>query len=292
MFEKYRNKRNRFLPVLNAVMEGQEFNRSLAERGLKELCALLGDKVELVVSVSVKNIENYIFSTLPDDEARYYLIRSWKPDPVERRAEGRKSLEFDLYIKGILVGILVLEVPDQTAEEEISEYMDWVPMMRVFLYCCFLTEACEEEQDRDCFTGLPGDRIFKQDLKKAVSEEEKGYFLAVRIHSDKHMGDLNETVNRVANYCKSICLGKAYRIGPEAVSMLFYGEKQDAMAAAQELMCEFADCSVLLEPLEGLDADGIYERVGKWCATCGNRISFPRCEGIYPKLPVFEGVPL
>ena len=36
--EKYRIRKNRFLPVLYRVMEGQEFGRILAEQVLKELC--------------------------------------------------------------------------------------------------------------------------------------------------------------------------------------------------------------------------------------------------------------
>lgn len=292
MFEKYRTKRNRFLPVLSAVMEVQEFNRSLAERGLKEICAALGDNMELVVSVSVKDMESYIFSTLPEDEARYYLIRTWEPN-VEKRAEGRKALEFDLYVKGILFGIGVLEVPEQTGEEEISEYKEMFPVLKTFLYCCFLTELCEEEQGRDCFTGLPGDSYFKKDLKAAVAGESKGYFLAVRVYTDtKSAGGLNGAVKKAAICCKSIRSGKAYRIGPEVLAVLYYGEKPDAMAAAQELMYELPDCSVLLEPLDGLGADAVSERIGKWCTARRNGVSVPRDEGVYPRLPVFDEVAL
>lgn len=79
MFEKYRIRKNRFLPVLYRVMEGQEFGRILAEQVLKELCALLGDKVDFVLFVSAKNVENYVFSTFPEDEpGTTYGIRKEK----------------------------------------------------------------------------------------------------------------------------------------------------------------------------------------------------------------------
>lgn len=286
MFERYRTRRNRFLPVLHKVMGGQEFGRPLAEQGLKELCALLGDKVDFVLYVSVKNMENYVFSTFPGDEARYYL---WNPEGKDacgnrERAEGRRALRFSLGLEGILSGVWILEIPDRAGEEEISEYRDLVPMMRAFVYCCFLAEAYRDEQARDCFTGLPCDGAFEKELR----DMDAGYLLAVHACGGDASEGLNAPIKRVADCCRSVRPGKAYRIGPDVVGVLYHGDRAGAVAATQELMQALPECSFLMEPLSGTDRGSIYSRIRGWRAAHDNDISVPRCEGIYPKLPVFE----
>lgn len=287
MFERYRIKRNRFLPILRKVMEGQEFGRLLAEQGLKELCVVLGDKVDLIVSISVKNMENYVFSTLPEDEAGYYFRN---PDETGigstgTRAEGKRTLKSGLGVKGVLSGVWVLEVPDRAGEEEILEYKDLVPIMKAFLYCCFLAEAYEDEQERDCFTGLAGERVFWQELRNI----KEGFLLAVRVFWDKETGEgLNGTVRKAAGCCSLVCPGKAYRIGPDVVSVLYYGDKEGAVATMQELMHALPGGSFLMESLSETDKDIIYERIRNWAAECGSGMPFLRSEGVYPKLPVFD----
>lgn len=286
MFEKYRIRKNRFLPVLYRVMEGQEFGRILAEQVLKELCALLGDKVDFVLFVSAKNVENYVFSTFPEDEARYYL---WNPEGKSTgdgrtRAEGRKALRFSLDLKGILSGAWILEVPDRTREEEISEYRDFVPMLRAFLYCCFLTEAYEEERLRDCFTGLPCDVGFEKELQ----DMDAGYLMSVRVCGGIISESLNASIKKAADWCRSVQPGKAYRIGPDVVCVLYHGDKAGAAAAMQELMHALPECSFLMEPLSGINKDSVYSRIRDWHGTDENEMSFLRCECAYPKLPMFQ----
>lgn len=284
MFEKYRTRKNRFLPVLHKVMGGREFGRSLAGQGLKELCALFGDKVDFILYVSGKNMENYVFSTFPEDEARYCLWNLERAGVSGKRTGGRKALEFSLDLDGILSGVWVLEVPEQTGEEEISEYEDMAPAMKAFLYCCFLTEAYKDEQSRDCFTGLLCDRSFEKELQ----DMDTGYLLAVHACDGDVAESLNSPIQKVADCCRSVSPGKAYRIGPDVVCVLYYGDRTGAVAAVQELMQELPECSFLMEPLP-VNKEGICRRISEWHAAQKNEISFLRCEGVYPKLPIFEG---
>lgn len=288
MFEKYRARRNRFLPVLHKVMGGQEFGRSLAEQGLKELSVLLGDKVDFVLYVSVKNMENYVFSTFPGDEAQYYLWNLEGRDAGDsgKRAEGRKALRFRLGLEGILSGIWVLEVPDQTGEEEISEYKDLASMMKAFLYCCFLTEAYRDEQSRDCFTGLLTDSSFEKELQVM----DAGYLLAVCASGRDAAEGLNDSIKKAAECCRSVRSGRAFRIGPDVVCVLYYGDRMGAVAAVQELMHELPECSFLMESLTGANKDSICSRISEWRTAKKTELSCLRCEGIYPKLPIFEEV--
>lgn len=286
MFEKYQNRKSRFLPVLHKIMGGQEFGRSLAGQGLKELSVLLGDKVDFVLYVTAKNMENYVFSTFPGDEAQYYLWNLERRDAgdSEERTEGRKALKFSLGLEGILSGIWVMEVPDQTGEEEIFEYKDLVLMMKSFLYCCFLTEIYKDEQSRDCFTGLLSDSSFDKELQGM----DAGYLLAVHASDRGIAGGLNDSIKKVADCCRAVRSGKAYRIGPDVVCVLYYGDRTGAVAAVQELMLELPECLFLLESLMEANKDSIYNRVSEWRAAQINEITFLRCEGIYPKLPIFE----
>lgn len=273
------------------VMENTVFGRETAEQVLEKLCSLLGGEVDCIVSVTVKGGESFLFTTLPEDEARYYQNVVEEKLPVER-ISGKKAVQIKLEAKGVLEGIWVFEVPDRVPEEEISAYQNIASVMKFFLYSCLLAQECERQAQTDCFTGLPACRLFEQDIYKRLSGKEQGFLIVVKgsaeLPKPYREDGMNFFLIKVAGVCISIHPDGVYRIGPDMVAVLCREGKEEIFSVLQEFMRMLPEGNFFLVPLSELDAGSVYTRIQKGMdtASAGNLISDGR--GIFPRLPVFQ----
>lgn len=278
------------LGELLPVMENAVFGREAAKQVLEKLCCLLGGEVDCIVSVAVKGRESFLFTTFPEDEARYYQNTAKDKLPAER-VSGKKALRIKLEAKGDLEGVWVFEVPDHVSEEEISAYHNITSVMKFFLYSCLLAQECERQAQTDCFTGLPACRLFEQDIYKRLSGKEKGFLIAVRGSAELPKPYREDGVNffftRMAGVCISIHPDGLYRIGPDMLAVLCREGKEEVFSVLQEFMRMLPEGDFFLAPLSELEAGSVYTRIQKGIDTAdrGNFISDGR--GAFPWLPVF-----
>lgn len=289
--KKNHTQENNILPKLLPLMGNAEFDAELAGQGLKKAFELVGADVDCVVLVNLVNREDYLFSTLPEDEARYY----GKPGGTclpEDRVEGKKSLYFPLEIKEILTGLWVFEIPVQAAPENLSEYEDMVSVMKGFLYSCFLSEAYKEQKNRDSFTNLPGIVSFDQDVHNALKKKEQGFLLVGRcppaFSGSCQKNGLNHFIINMAETCRDLHPERLYRIGPDMVAMICTEEKDEVFSLLQELLHVLSDHTFFLAPLTVLNRDNIYGRIQEEMEQCDGRQFVSGCDGIYPKLTAFQ----
>lgn len=276
---------------LLSLMENTVFDRDLAKRGLQKLFELLGPDVDSVLLIELVNKEDFLCSSLPEDEARYYRQLEGQNRP-ESRIEGKKSLYFAMEIKSILKGLWVFEVPVQTAPENLSEYGDIVSIMKGFVYSCFLTEAFEEQKNRDCFTNLPGNTVFERDFRKALEEREQGYLLAARcpavFSGSCQENGLNFFIINMAEICRNLHPDRLYRIGPDMIAVICTEQKEVVFSVMQELMLMLPDHTFFLAPLTVLGSDNIYDLIQTEMGRTDSREFVSGCEGIYPRLSAFQ----
>lgn len=282
---------NSVLPELHSLMENAEFGRELAKQGLHRIFELIGPDVDCVVFLGLMDQDDFLVSSLPEDEAQFYrkLDKRYRP---ESRIDGRKSLYFTLEIENFLSGLWVFEVPEQTSQENIIEYGDVVSVMKGFVYSCFLSEAYEERKNRDCFTNLLGITAFDMDIHKALKEQEQGFLLVGRcpagFSGSCQENGLNFYIINMAEICRNLHPDRLYRIGPDMVAMICTEEKEEVFSVLQELMHMLSDHTFFLVPLSVLGEDNIYSRIQKEMERPDGREFIVGCEGIYPRLTAFR----
>lgn len=291
MFKKNHIQENSILRELHSLMENAGFGRELARQGLQRIFDLIGPDVDCVVFLDLVDQDNFLFSSLPEDEAQYYRKLESKCRP-ESRIDGKKSLYFTLEIENFLSGIWVFEVPVQTAQENSSEYGDIVSIMKGFVYSCFLSEAYEEQKNRDCFTNLPGITAFDLDIHKALKDQEQGFLLIGRCPAGFsglcRENGLNFFIINMAEICRNFHPDRLYRIGPDMVAMICAEEKEEVYSVLQELMHVLSDHTFFLAPLSVFGKGNIYGRIQKEMERSGSREFVVGCEGIYPRLAAFQ----
>ena len=204
------------LGELLPVMESAVYGREAAEQVLEKLCGLLGGETDCIVSAAVKGKERFLFTTLPEDEARYYQNIAEEKPPAER-ISGKKALRIKLEAKGGLEGVWVFEVPEHVPEEEISAYQNIASVIKFFLYSCLFAQECERQAHMDCFTGLPACRLFEQDIYKRLSGREQGFLIVVRGPAEVPKPYREDGVNffliKMAGVCISTHPDGVYRTG-------------------------------------------------------------------------------
>lgn len=288
--KKYEHE-EQILGELFPFMENAVFGREAAEQVLEKLCGLLGGEVDCVVSVTVKGMEGFLFTTLPEDEARYYRNGEEKKLLTER-ISGKKALQIKLEAKGVLKGLWVFEVSEYISEEEISAYRNIASVVKIFLYNCFLVQECELQAQTDCFTGLPACRLFEQDIYRRLSGKEQGFLIVVKGSAELPKPYREDGVNffliKIAGICISIHPDGVYRIGPDMLAVLCRERKEEVFSVLQEFMQMLPEVDFFLVPLSELDAGSVYTRIQKGIDTVdkGNLISDGR--GVFPRLPVFQ----
>lgn len=272
-------------------MESIALGRESAEQVLEKLCDLLGEEVDCVVFATVKGREEFLFSTLPEDEARYY--RDTAEDKLSAaRISGRKSLRTKLEVKDVLDGLWVFEVSEHISEERISTYRNVASVVKFFLYSCFLAQECERQEQTDCFTGLPACKSFEQDLYKRLSEKEQGFLIVIRGSTEFPKPYREDGINffliRMADVCISVHPDGVYRIGPDMAAVLCREGKEETFSVLQEFMQLLPEATFFLTPLSGLDVDGIYARIQRGVDAAGGEKIISDGRGAFPRLPVFQ----
>lgn len=279
------------LGELLPVMESAVYGREAAEQVLEKLCGLLGGETDCIVSAAVKGKERFLFTTLPEDEARYYQNIAEEKPPAER-ISGKKALRIKLEAKGGLEGVWVFEVPEHVPEEEISAYQNIASVIKFFLYSCLFAQECERQAHMDCFTGLPACRLFEQDIYKRLSGREQGFLIVVRGPAEVPKPYREDGVNffliKMAGVCISTHPDGVYRIGPDMLAVLCREGKEEVFSVLQEFMRMLPEGEFFLAPLSGLDAGSVYTRIQKGIDTAGRGNFISDGRGAFPRLPVFQ----
>lgn len=269
--------------------EQKNLNWETAKQVLQKLCEILGEEVDCFFTVLVKERDEFQFTTLPEDEARYYI--NMATEIQEYRISGRTAYQITLESGDILEGIWLFEVPEDMPEEEVSVYLRVASELKYFLYSCILAQECEKQEKTDCFTGLPGSRMFEENLQKKLSGQEPGFLIVIRslaeLPKPYREDGINFSIINMAEISADIHPEGRYRIGPDMLAVLCREEKEKAFSVLQELMQKLPGSTFYLIPLSGLKPDNIYTQIQKGVdAADGQELSTGE-DGIFPHLLLF-----
>lgn len=276
------------------MMEETVPNHASAMQTLSRLCEILGEDMDCIVMADVKGSSTFLFTTLPEDEARYYRNQAEETVPI-CRISGKKVLRMKLEVKGVLEGWWLYEVPESFSVEDASSCLYVASVIKWFLYGCFLTQECEKRTETDCFTGLPAGRLFERDLNKRLSGQEQGFLIVIRVSMELSRPYREDGISifliKMADICADSHPDSTYRIGPDMLAVLCREEKEEVYALLQEWMGMFSNSSFFLAPLSELDVGSVYIRIQKGFDTIGREKRISGDGGIFPRLPLFqEGV--
>lgn len=285
---------NQVLRELLPFMEEAMLNHASAIQTLNRLCGILGEDMDCIVTADVKGGSTFLFTTLPEDEARYYRDQTVETEPA-CRIKGKKILRMKLEVKGILEGWWLYEVPESLSVEDTSACLYVASAIRWFLYGCFLAQECEKRAETDCFTGLPSGKPFERDLDKRLSGQEQGFLIVIRAFMELPKPYREDGISlfliRMADVCTNSHPDSTYRIGPDMLAVLCREEKEEVYSLLQEWMGMFPESSFFLAPLSELDVGSVYTRIQKGVDALGREKRISDDGGIFPRLPLFqEGV--
>lgn len=291
MFTKKKCVQDRkILCELFGFMEQKTLNWETASQVLEKLQILLGGEVDCFITVLVKGREEFLFTTLPEDEALYY--KNMNTEREEYRVSGKKAYQIRMETGRILEGMWVYEVPERTSTEEISAYLRIASELKYFLYSCILAQECERQEKTDCFTGLPACRLFEENLHDKLSRKEQGFLIAIRSSVELPKPYREDGINffliKTAEICAAVHPDGLYRIGPNILAVLCREKKEETFSILQELMQKLPESTFSLIPLSGLSTDSIYARIQRGIDTMDRKEFISGEDEIFPCLPVFQ----
>ena len=191
----------------------------------------------------------------------------------------------------IIEGVWIFEMPENVLEEDISTYVNIVSQLKYFLYSCILAQECEKQEQTDCFTGLPANRIFEENLQKRLSNKEQGFLIVVRtpieISKPYQEDGINRSLIKTAEVCAAIYQDELYRIGPDMLALLYKEEKEMMFSVLQELMQKLPECTFFVTPLSELKQDCIYTQIQNGIDAREQEVFIAGKSGVFPCLPFF-----
>lgn len=293
MFMKKKNLPDKqILCRISEFLEQKALNWNTAGQVLDQTCKVLGEEVDCFVSITIKERNNYQYTTLPEDEARYYINVDTKIQEQRHRISGRTAHQMVLDVENILEGIWIFEVAEHVSEEEISVYFGIASELKYFLYSCVLAQENEKEEKTDCFTGLPACQLFEENLKKKLYRKEPGFLIVIRnlkeLPKPYRKDGISFYLIKMAQVCAAVHPDGLYCIGPDMVAIICREEKERVFSLFQELMQKLPESTFFLIHLSRLDLENIYVQIQQGIDATDQR-EFVSGDGrVFPRLPFFQ----
>ena len=293
MFIKKKN-----LPVRQSICKILEFleqktlNWNTAGQILEQICKILGEEVDCFVSITIKEKNNYQYTTLPEDEARYYINIDAKIQEQRHRISGRTAYQMVLDVENILEGIWIFEVAEHISEEEISTYFEIASELKYFLYSCILAQENEKQEKMDCFTGLPACQLFEENLKMRLCRKEPGFLIVLRSRRELPKPYREDGISfyliKMAQVCATVHPDGLYCIGSDMLAIICKEEKERVFSLFQELMQKLPESTFFLIHLSRLDLENIYVQIQQGIDATDQR-EFVSGDGrVFPHLLFFQ----
>ena len=280
---------SKILLEIYRFMEQKTLNWENAKQVLEKLFQMLGKEVDCFIMVLVKKRDKFVFTTLPQDEAQYYI--NIDAEKQNCRICGKKVCRIRMEAGNIMEGVWIFEMPEDTLEEDISTYKNIASQLKYFLYSCILAQECEKQEKTDCFTGLPANRMFEENLQKRLSNKEAGFLIVVKSPTElpkPYQEDgINFSLMKTVELCTVIHPDGLYRIGPSMLALLCNGEKEIVFSILQELRQKLPESTFFAIPLLELEPDCIYIQIQNGIDARDQKEFIAGESGIFPCLPVF-----
>lgn len=290
MFMKKKGSQDsKILLEIYQFIEQKKLSWETAKQVLEKLVQMLGKEVDCFIMILVKKRNKFIFTTLPQDEAQYYI--NLDVEKQNCRIHGKKVCRIRMGAGDIMEGVWIFEMPENTLEEDVSAYKNIASQLKYFLCSCILAQEYEKQEHTDCFTGLPTNRIFEENLQKKLFNKEQGFLIVVRgsveLPKPYQEDGINDSLIKMAELCATLHLDGLYRIGPNMLALLCNGEKEIVFSILQELRQKLPESTFFAIPLSKLELDCIYTQIQKGIDVREQKEFIVGESGIFPCLPVF-----
>lgn len=275
-----------FSRELKKVMDKKAYGIQMADEIFRLLCGYCQGGADCTVYYGYGGREILFGTTMPEDEAAFYR-RDFREHTESARVRDKKAV-WIWTENGALRGMWVFEIHDGAAESTEMVCRETVLAVQAVFSACLLAEELEKEQKRDSVTGLYGNVVFEETLRRFMEQKADGYLIAAR-RPVRYGGcgtAMNGTIQMLAETCISSGVPDIYRIGEDTVALLCMEGQEKAYAIAQQI-ADTGETDLCVTRISALEGGKVYPVIWR---SLGRTEHAGKAFGLhypYPKLPIY-----